>query len=429
MVSPYIDLKKEADLHGRNCRIVITDYLPHSIDNSSTTVPGVIELHYDVKNATETEQNTLLNALKTSGQRKVILLMKDSSQDATRALEDVLRANGYKTVNQRSKTEESIPGALQNALEKYLKPDSIASYVKQGILFDSLELESQANRKTGFQGLDEKIGSLYSGLYVLGATSSLGKTTFCLQLADQLAERGNEVLFFSLEQSRLELVSKSLARYYKLTYKNKEESKTALDIRRSITNPSKLLSPIINDYYKKIGEHLSIIEGDFNSDVDSITEYVEEFVSNNGTRPIIFVDYLQVLQPSLECTKRRITDTQRIIDYNVTELKRLSRRFNVPVIVVSSFNRSNYQNQVDFESFKGSGGIEYTADVVLALQLQVVKEFDERTGINEKREKITKAKNEEPREIELACKKNRYGRSNFEVSFKYYPSCDYFYCT
>lgn len=56
------------------------------------------------------------------------------------------------------------------------------------------------------------ITNLYPGFYVLGAVSSLGKTTFMHQMADQIAYAGQEVLFFSLEQTRLELTTKSLSR-------------------------------------------------------------------------------------------------------------------------------------------------------------------------------------------------------------------------
>ena len=54
------------------------------------------------------------------------------------------------------------------------------------------------NRRTGFTNLDDKAKGLYAGLYVVAAISSLGKTTFCHQIADQLAEMGEDVLFFSL---------------------------------------------------------------------------------------------------------------------------------------------------------------------------------------------------------------------------------------
>lgn len=40
------------------------------------------------------------------------------------------------------------------------------------------------------------------------------------------------------------------------------------------------------------------------------------------------------------------------------------------MIVISSLNRQNYVNAIDFESFKESEGIEYTADVLWGLQLQ-----------------------------------------------------------
>ena len=53
---------------------------------------------------------------------------------------------------------------------------------------------------TGFPHLDEKIdGGLRAGLYVIGAISSLGKTSFCIQLADNIAKAGKPVLFVSLE--------------------------------------------------------------------------------------------------------------------------------------------------------------------------------------------------------------------------------------
>ena len=70
--------------------------------------------------------------------------------------------------------------------------------------------------KTGFEELDKNLfGGLYEGLYIIGAISSLGKTTFTLQLADQIAAKGQDVIFFSLEMSKYELMSKSLSR---LTY-------------------------------------------------------------------------------------------------------------------------------------------------------------------------------------------------------------------
>ena len=66
---------------------------------------------------------------------------------------------------------------------------------------------------TGFDNLDKILdGGLYPGLYCVGANSSLGKTTICMQMADNIAQAGYGVLVFSLEMSSTELIAKSLSR-------------------------------------------------------------------------------------------------------------------------------------------------------------------------------------------------------------------------
>ena len=54
---------------------------------------------------------------------------------------------------------------------------------------------------TGFKNLDKVLdGGLYEGLYGIGAISSLGKTTFVLQIADYIAQYDKKpVLYFALE--------------------------------------------------------------------------------------------------------------------------------------------------------------------------------------------------------------------------------------
>ena len=95
---------------------------------------------------------------------------------------------------------------------------------------DIERLKAAADKKTGFEQLDKKSGGLYAGLYVLAAISSLGKTTFALQIADNLAAAGHDVLFFSLEQSRLELISKSFARI--LEQSKRDRAATSLQLRK-----------------------------------------------------------------------------------------------------------------------------------------------------------------------------------------------------
>lgn len=300
------------------------------------------------------------------------------------------------------------------------KPHNTNDYIDRLLFADIEKMKSAGNRKTGFPELDEKSNGLYAGLYVIAATSSLGKTTFALQIADNLAASGKDVLFFSLEQSRLELISKSFSRL--LAQECESDPVISSLALRNEKHPNEL-KKAIDLYKKKFANNMSIIEGNFGCNVDYIETYIKEYIAQNCCSPIIFVDYLQILQPS---TFQKSTSTRETIDQNVTALKRLSRDYGLTIFVISSINRSNYMQPIDFESLKESGGIEYTADVVWGLQLHCLSEelFNSRDKIKEKRDRIKLAKAENPRKIELICLKNRYGISNFFCEFKYWPKCD-----
>lgn len=298
------------------------------------------------------------------------------------------------------------------------KPHNTSQYIDNLLIADIGRMKAAGSRKTGFPALDKLSNGLYAGLYVIAATSSLGKTTLALQIADNLAEAGNEVLFFSLEQSRLELITKSFSRMLK---QEKNEPISSLTLRTG-ADPDNL-QDAAKLYKSKIGDHMNIIEGNFGCNIDYISAYVQEYISKNGTSPIIFVDYLQILQPS---PTLKSTNTREAVDQTVTALKRLSRDYGLTIFIISSVNRANYMQPIDFESLKESGGIEYTADVVWGLQLQCLDEekFTKQNNLKEKRDRIKEAKAESPRQIKLVCLKNRYGISNFDCDFAYYPECD-----
>ena len=92
-----------------------------------------------------------------------------------------------------------------------IKKTNLAEYYENQFASDVESFKKGGKLKSGYANIDA-ITNLYPGLYVIGAISSLGKTTFIHQMGDQIAESGNHVLFFSLEQSILELASKSIAR-------------------------------------------------------------------------------------------------------------------------------------------------------------------------------------------------------------------------
>lgn len=299
-----------------------------------------------------------------------------------------------------------------------LKDNLVSQYLIEDVFKDIDKFKSYKDRKTGFKNLDELTGGLYPGLYVIGAISSLGKTTFAHQMGDQLAEMGDHVLFFSLEQNRLEMVTKSLSRI--TARHNKEKAISAIKIRGGEETPE--VSAAVEEY-KKVADKISVIECNFDVNIYSIIDYTKAYMEAYQVKPVVIVDYLQIIPP----TDPRQSDKEKT-DNIVRGLKKLQSENDLVVFVISSLNRANYLQPIDFESFKESGGIEYTADVVWGLQLQILNDdlFNGEKKIKEKREKVRIAKKAIPRKIELVCLKNRYGVSSYSCGFKYDPRFDLF---
>lgn len=316
--------------------------------------------------------------------------------------------------------KEAFIAAIEEAKRRTAgKPDNTTNYI-DFLMGEDIE-KFKDEKKTGFNNLDKETGGLYAGLYVLAAISSLGKTSFALQIADQIAEQGHDVIFFSLEQSRLEMVSKSIAR--RTAQSDIKTAVTSLSIRKGYLPEQ--VTKAAKEYKEAVADRISIIEGNFNCNTSFIGEYIRQYIRRNNTRPVVFVDYLQILQPTDETRRQTVRET---VDAATTELKRLSREQGLTIFAISSVNRANYLQPIDFESLKESGGIEYTADVVLGLQLQCLDDdiFSKEGKLKEKREKVKEAKAENPRKIHLVCLKNRYGKATFDCYFNYYPANDLF---
>ena len=283
---------------------------------------------------------------------------------------------------------------------------------------------------TGFKDLDELLdGGLFAGLYVIGAISSLGKTTFCLQIADEIAHRGQDVLIFSLEMSKIELMAKSISRltsiYDQIANACLNNAKTTRGIltgsRYKDYSPKELevIETAKTHYFNNYAPHLFIYEGVGTIGAKQIREKVRSFTELTGKAPVVVVDYLQILAPE----EKYLTDKQAT-DLNVMELKRISRDFEIPVIGVSSFNRENYNAPVNMTAFKESGAIEYSSDVLIGLQYKDMADLgDDPKGNKGKAAEIFKQINEkvkakEPISVQVKVLKNRNGRKgDIELAF------------
>lgn len=342
-------------------------------------------------------------------------------KDANEAL-NANREGFIEAVHQEIEKAKEKQDELRQVLIVELERESVA-YSLQGFL-ERVTQEKKGPLPTGFNRLDKIIdGGLYPELYLVGAISGLGKTSFALQIADNIATlQERDVLYIALEMAKDELIAKSLSR---LTYQycegNIRNAKTTRGIldgsKYSSFNPQEqeLIKRAINTY-EAIARHIYIKDSVGETTTDDIRTELEKHYRIKGKAPVVIVDYLQILGP----LDTKATDKQNI-DRAVTALKRMSKEFDTPVFVISSFNRANYRNNDAPESFKDSGNIEYSADVLMSMSYD--EYAMEQTGEKLFKNQIKKLKDIKAGEsypIHIGVIKNRNGITG-ELNLNFLP--------
>lgn len=311
---------------------------------------------------------------------------------------------------------------VKDVTQTFLETDKARRVRNIAELFANRDTErvSMPYIATGFTQLDAVLGGgLTPGVHYIGAVSSLGKSTFCLQMADHVASQKHPVVYVSLEMSGLALTAKLISRYSFCQLNNNDARSSSQLVNKSVLNAmhesdwDALQQAIAT--VQAHGEYLTILEGDTKPlNVDDIVQYIERYVEAYGVAPVVFIDYLQILAPS----KRMARSTDKpIVDYNIGQFRLLARRHNTPVVVISSFNRAGYNTEASMADFKESGNIEYSADTLLALQF---------AGVGTDGFDVNAAKVRDPRSIELVVLKQRYGKTGDRLRFRFFAQYSYF---
>lgn len=341
-------------------------------------------------------------------------------------------AEGYKDANEALQADrEGFARGLYKAINGR-KVEAVDAHKVGALLpaFKAYVQDGKANKSipTGFRAFDKAIGGgLFPRLYVIGAISSLGKTTFALQIGDRIAAGGHDVLIFSLEMPQEDLIARSISR---LTYEiarskgNMSLAKTELGItayeryERYTDDERKVIGTAYEQYAAYASDMLSIYTGRHTA--QDIRERVEDYIEVTGRKPLVIADYLQIVQPMPQL--RRATVREQVDD-NMERLLSMRRELKLPIILISSFNNTAQNTVADVTSFKESGGIGYNADAVITLELDV-----ERRG-NASGVKVSNAAKQDTieamrgndgiREIKLRFLKNRGNRVGSEIFFTY----------
>lgn len=166
-------------------------------------------------------------------------------------------------------------------------------------------------------------------------------------------------------------------------------------------------------------QHLSCAE-----DICAKTEAfiaARKTLTPNAAPPVVIIDYLQIVPPD---KKNFYSSDKQRVDASVELFSRLREEHGLPLILISSLNRESYRTNsnrgprgVTMDSFKESGIIEFSADVILGMQLSAI-----RSGRYDEYEEMAKT----PRRIDITVLKQRYGSSGDCIEFDYHTHSDCF---
>ncbi|MEW6623468.1 MAG: replicative DNA helicase [Bacillota bacterium] len=242
--------------------------------------------------------------------------------------------------------------------------------------FDKLEKLSQRTEDiTGiptFVDLDKLLSGLQpSDLIICAARPGMGKTSFCLNIAQRVAcSKKIPVAIFSLEMSKEQLVQRMWAAEAMVNQHKMRSGKLSEDDWKRLINAAEYISqaPIYIDDTPVI----SVME---------IRAKARRLKSEVGLE-LIIIDYLQLMRGS-----RRVENRQQEISEISRSLKGLARELDVPILALSQLSRAvehTHDKKPNLSHLRESGALEQDSDVVMFIHRpDYYDEETEKKGIAE----------------------------------------------
>ncbi len=223
-------------------------------------------------------------------------------------------------------------------------------------LIERVQKGEDISIKTGIGALDKMNNGFWGGqLIVIAGRPSMGKTAFAMTLAHNMAQGGNNVMFFSLEMSCEELTQRLLARYTEIT--------TGMQLREGALE-RKHWDRLVKAQ-QKLAELPLYIDDSAGISVNQIRTRCRRHKRKHGL-DVIIVDYLGLmnLPDRYQSKVDQLGEVTRA-------LKVLAKDFGVPVILLHQLNRGPETRGEDkrpmLSDLRDSGNIEQDADAVIFL--------------------------------------------------------------
>ena len=213
---------------------------------------------------------------------------------------------------------------------------------------------------TGFRFLDDKLGRMgRSDLVIIAARPGMGKTSFALNIASNIASfQKLPVAIFSLEMSTEQLTERILS------------SQAGISSNTLRTGNIQVAEwDIITSALGQIADYPIYMDDTPNITVSDMKAKIRRLNQDPETPDVgvVIVDYIQLMS-----TGRRSENRVQEISEITRNLKIMAKELDVPIIALSQLSRSaekgsGRDSRPQLSDLRDSGSIEQDADVVLFL--------------------------------------------------------------
>lgn len=218
--------------------------------------------------------------------------------------------------------------------------------------FVSDDKELYRGAHTGFTQLDNITSGLNkSDLIIIAARPGMGKTSFAMNIAENVAKskKGN-VVVFNLEMSKEQLASRLLSTEARVNSNNLRTGRISTDEWTQLATSAGYL-----------GTLPMLIDDTANITVQQMKAKLRR-VENLS---LVIIDYLQLMGTASKSDNRVV-----VISEITRQLKIMAKELNVPVVLLSQLSRAvegRNDKRPLLSDLRESGSIEQDADIVLFL--------------------------------------------------------------
>ena len=210
---------------------------------------------------------------------------------------------------------------------------------------------------TGFYDLDKVTSGLHPNeLIIIAARPAMGKTTFALNLATNIAMNTDKtVAVFNMEMSGEQLAIKMLSSVGQIDFNKLKSGKLEHNDWKKF-----------NEAMSRLAETKLFIDDTSGMTISEIKAKCRRLYNSEGGLGVIIIDYLQLINGSAKYSGNR----QQEISEISRSLKTLAMELNVPVIALAQLSRT-VEGREDkrplLSDLRESGSIEQDADIVAFL--------------------------------------------------------------